>query len=190
MDAKPRHAIWLGVEGGLLILLGVLALLSPLVAGVTVALMVGWLLVMAGLLGLASAVGGRTRLHAGWSLASAVIALVAGVVLLFNPLIGGLGLAALIGAYLLLDGITLVGLSLNHRKTGDRAWGWMLASGVFDLILAGVILALSAAGSTVLIGLVIGLDLIAAGAALLILRRSVNRDGGVSAGAAVPVTGP
>jgi uncharacterized membrane protein HdeD (DUF308 family) len=165
------QSIWLTLEGWLLIGLGVLALFSPLFAGLAAAMVFGWLLVMVGVVGLVSGFAGRQRLHAGWALASAGVALMAGLVLVIFPLVAAAGLAILIGAYLLLDGLTLIGLALNTRKGGSGRWGWILASGLLDLVLAAIVLTLTAVGSTLLLGFVIGLDLIATGIALLVFHR-------------------
>jgi uncharacterized membrane protein HdeD (DUF308 family) len=172
MAITEGKSIWLTIEGGVLILLGVLALISPIFAGLAAAALFGWLLIMVGLLGLIAAFAGRAHAHLGWGMASAAIALIVGVMLLFNPMAGAVGLGILIGAYFLLDGISLVGLGLDHRKRGMRAWSWLLAAGVFDILLAAFILTLGAIGSTVLVGVLVGVDLIVAGIALLMIHRA------------------
>jgi uncharacterized membrane protein HdeD (DUF308 family) len=162
---------WLMIEGVLLVLLGLAALLMPLMAGLAATLVFAWILILSGMIGLISAFAGRARAHLGWSLASAVIALGIGVVLFVDPLAGAVGLTLVIGAYLALDGLAMIGLGLDHRKRGMSGWGWQLASGVIDLALAAVILLMSAIGSAALIGLVVGLSLMAAGVALLAMHR-------------------
>jgi uncharacterized membrane protein HdeD (DUF308 family) len=171
MAVADRRSIWLTVEGVLLIVLGIFALLAPLFAGLALAITLGILLVVAGLIGLISAIAGRAHSHQGWSLLSAAIALFVGLFLLISPLGGAVAITLIIGAYLLLDGISLIGLSFDHRRRGDRAWGWLLLAGVVDILLAAFIVVLSAAGSAVLIGFIVGLDLILAGIALLMLHR-------------------
>jgi uncharacterized membrane protein HdeD (DUF308 family) len=171
MAVSDRRSTWLTIEGILLIVLGGFALMAPLFAGIALALTIGILLVVAGAVGLISAIAGKDHSHQGWSLLSAVIALVIGALLLISPLTGAVAITLLIGAYLLLDGISLIGLALDHRRRGDRAWGWLLVAGVVDIVLAAFIVFLSAAGSAVLIGFIVGLDLIVAGVALLMIHR-------------------
>ena len=172
MTSGTGKSPWLTIEGVLLILLGLAAVVMPLMAGLAAALVFAWILILSGMIGLISAFAGRDHSHLGWSLASALIALVIGAVLFVDPLAGAVGLTLIIGAYLALDGVTLVALGLNHRRRGDAAWPWQLASGGIDLLLAAVILFMSAIGSAVLIGVVVGISLIAAGAALLVLHRA------------------
>ena len=171
MAGVAGRSPWLTVEGVLLILLGIAALVMPLLAGLAATLVFAWILILTGLIGLVSAFAGRAHAHLGWSLASAVIALVIGVVLLVYPLAGAVALTTVIGVYLLLDGIALIGLALDHRKRGGGPWGWLLASGVIDLLLAALLVFMSAVGSAVLIGVLVGLSLIFAGIALLLVHR-------------------
>jgi uncharacterized membrane protein HdeD (DUF308 family) len=173
MAVEHPRSSWLTIEAILLIILGVAALVAPLIAGLAAAILFGWLLVMAGILGLISAFAGRAHMHMAWSIVSALVALAVGAILLFVPLLGTIGLSLLIAAYLLFDGVALVGLGFDQRKQGAKAWGWLLASGILDIVLAAVIVFLSAIGSAVFIGIIVGIDLIAAGLALLMVHRSV-----------------
>jgi uncharacterized membrane protein HdeD (DUF308 family) len=171
MPAPATRSPWLTIEAIALIVLGLAALFAPILAGVAVALCLGVILTAAGLIGLVSAFAGRGHAHPGWSVISAILALVVGLFLLFIPLAGAVVLSLVIGAYLILDGVTLIGLALDHRKRGDRRWGWLLAAGIGDIILALIILTLSAFGAAALIGVIVGIDLILAGVALLALHR-------------------
>ena len=147
----------------------------PLMAGIAASLVLAWILIVTGLIGLVSAFAGRAGTHLGWNLASATLALVVGVVLLLFPLIGATVMACVIGAYLLFDGIALVALALDRRRRNLKPWAWLMASGVLDLALAAIILFMSAIGSAVLIGFVIGLSLVAAGVALLATHRKTAK---------------
>jgi uncharacterized membrane protein HdeD (DUF308 family) len=171
MSEASGKSPWLTIEGLLLILLGVAAVAMPLMAGMAAILVFAWILILSGMIGLISAFAGRDHSHLGWSLASAVIALGIGVTLFISPMAGAVGLSIMIGAYLFIDGVVLAGLALDHRRRGDAPWGWLMASAVIDLALAAVILFMSAVGSAVMIGLIVGLSLIAAGVALLVLHR-------------------
>jgi uncharacterized membrane protein HdeD (DUF308 family) len=175
MADVARRSTWLTIEGVLLILLGIAALVMPLMAGLAATLVFAWILILTGMIGLISAFAGRAHAHLGWSLASAVIALLIGVILFAYPLAGAVALALIIGAYLLLDGIALVGLALDHRRREIDSWGWLLASGLIDLLLAGVILFMSAIGSAVFLGVMVGVSLILAGVALLLVQRAASK---------------
>jgi len=177
MTATPAKSSWLTIEAIALIVLGALAMIFPFFIGVAIGVFIGWLLIIVGLLGLVSAFAGRDHAHLGWSAASAAIAILAGLLLAFHPLVAAVAVTVLVAAYLVLDGISLIGLSLDQRKRGARRWPWLAASGVIDILLAVLILALSGAGSAVLIGFILGIDLIAAGVGLLMVYRSSGAAG-------------
>jgi uncharacterized membrane protein HdeD (DUF308 family) len=163
---RRRAAPWFIVEGLLLIVLGVLAAVLPGIAGVAASVVFGWILILAGLFGLASLLGARRHAHLAWSLISALVALGIGALIIWLPLVGAVTLAFFIALYLLLDGFALLGLGWDQRKRGGRRWVWLMISGVIDVLLGGLIAALGPLSDSVLLGFIIALDLIAAGIAL------------------------
>jgi len=160
------------IEAVVLLLLGIAALVAPFMAGLAITFLIGWVLVISGGVGLVAALAGHLHFHRGWSLASAIIALIAGLLLLVFPLVGLITAAIVIGAYLAVDGVTLIALALSRRKRGFSGWPWLLASGALDLVLALFILSLGAAGSSILIGIIVGIDLLVAGLVLLFQRHA------------------
>ena len=169
----PGHgSIWFAIEGAVLIALGVLAVIFSLMAGVAAAVLIGWLLVISGVVGLVSTFRGAGHTHRTWSVVSALLAILVGLLVIVNPIAGALGVAVLIGVFLILDGVAQIGLALDQRKRGVARWGWFLAVGVFDILLALLILALGPLGATALLGFVVGVDLILAGVALIAVRRT------------------
>jgi uncharacterized membrane protein HdeD (DUF308 family) len=143
-------------------------------AGLAITFLIGWVLVVSGGVGLVAAFAGHMHFHRGWSLASAIVALIAGLLLLFFPLIGLITAAIVIGAYLAVDGVSLIALAFTRRKRGFSGWPWLLATGAVDLVLALFILSLGAAGSSILIGVIVGVDLIFAGLVLLFQRHAAS----------------
>jgi uncharacterized membrane protein HdeD (DUF308 family) len=172
MAGVAGRSVWLTIEGVLLILLGIAAVAMPLMAGIAAALVFAWILILTGMIGLISAFAGRAHSHLGWSLASAIIALVIGVILLLYPLAGAIALTVVISVYLLLDGVALIGLALDHRRRGIGPWGWLLVSGLIDIVLAAIIFFMNAIGSAVFVGVIVGISLIFAGIALLLVHRA------------------
>jgi uncharacterized membrane protein HdeD (DUF308 family) len=175
MDTDLKRSPWLTIEAIVLIILGVVALVLPLAAGIAVSVLFGLTLIVSGVVGLISAYAGRNHADSGLGFASAVIAIAVGAALLFYPLAGPVMLTILIGAYFLVDGVILIGMALDQRKRGARRWGWLMANGVLDIVLAAVLLLISAVGSAVLVGIFIGVDLILAGVSLLLIHRAAIR---------------
>jgi len=170
MSAKT----WFAVEGVILILLGIVAFVLPAAAGLAAALVLGWILLVSGIVGLVALLVTKGAAHAGWGFLSALIALVAGLLLLFHPFAGAVSIAVLIAAYLLLDGIALVLLGVDLRRRGAQAWLWVVLSGIVDWLLAVLIFAVSPAGAPLVLGLLVGIDLVAAGFALLRLSAGLR----------------
>jgi len=174
MTTVAARSTWLTIEAVGLIVLGALAIIFPLFTGIAIAILLGWLLIIVGLLGLISAFAGREHAHFGWSIASAIIAILAGLLLLLHPLFAAVALTLLVAAYLLFDGVTLIGLGMDQRKRGVLRWRWVAGSGIVDILLAILILTLSGVGSAALIGVIVGIDLIAAGIGLLAVHRKAT----------------
>ena len=166
-----RPSTWFTIEGVVLVVLGLLALIAPWVAAVFAVSALGCLIFLAGVLGLVATLAGRSHTHRTWSLVSAAIAVVAGLLIAFYPVAGANALAIFVAAYLLLDGISLIMLSMDQRKRETHRWGWLLAAGVADIALAVLVMTLGPLGSTLLIGFIVAVDLVLAGAALIVIGR-------------------
>jgi uncharacterized membrane protein HdeD (DUF308 family) len=153
-------------EGILLLVLGVLALAVPVVASIAATIFFGWLLLLSGIMGLITTFRARHTPGFGWSLASAVIGIIAGVLLLAAPLQGVLSLTAVLIAFLFIEGIASILYALEHRRGLSVGWGWMLASGIVDVILAGILFAGLPGTAVWALGVLLGINLIFGGSAL------------------------
>jgi uncharacterized membrane protein HdeD (DUF308 family) len=83
------------------------------------------------------------------------------------PELGLVMMPLLLLAFFVLEGIATIMFALDHRREPSGRWGWMLASGIIDLSLAAVILIGLPATSTWAIGLIIGINLIFGGVAMI-----------------------
>src|SRR5258707_15403870 len=96
--ANSLHAHWrlFLVEGVVLLILGILAIVVPPIATLAVEVLIGWLLLISGIVGLIATLRMRAAPGFGWSLLSAVIGIAAGIVLLRWPLSGALSLTLIL----------------------------------------------------------------------------------------------
>lgn len=170
-----RASTWLTVEGVLLILCGIAAVVFPAFAGVAVGVLFAWILIILGIAGLIGALQSKPHVHFGWSLASAILAIVAGLIIAFVPLAGTTALVLVIAAWLILDGASSMMLGLHLKKAGRKGWGWPVASAIADWVLAACAIALGPLGGAVLIGIIVGIDLMLGGLALLTVGRHMGR---------------
>jgi len=165
--AIRRHWVLFLTEGIVLVILGILALLAPVVASVAATVFFGWLLLMSGIVGLFTTFRARHAPGFWWSLVSAAIGIVAGVLLIGWPLLGTLSLTAVLIAFLFAEGLVTIMYALEHRNALSGRWGWMLASGIVDVGL-GVLLLIGLPGTALwALGLLLGINLIFGGWALI-----------------------
>lgn len=167
--ANSLHEHWklFLTEGIVLFILGLLAIIVPPIATIAVEVLIGWLLLMSGVVGLIATLRMRNAPGRGWSLASAVLGIVAGIVLLAWPLSGAVSLTMILTVFLVLEGVVSILYALEHKRELSGRWGAMLFSGVVDLLLAGIIFAGLPGTAAWAIGLLVGINLVFGGSALI-----------------------
>jgi uncharacterized membrane protein HdeD (DUF308 family) len=167
--AVRRHWVLFLWEGIALVVLGLLAVLAPMIASVAATVFFGWILLLSGVVGLISTLRARQAPGFAWSLLSALVGIVAGVLLLAWPLLGTVSLTAVLIAFLLLEGGVSIMYALEHKSALSGRWGWMLASGVVDVFL-GLLLFIGLPGTALwALGLLVGINLLFGGWALILM---------------------
>ena len=170
-----RHWRLFLAEGIGLSLLGLAAMIVPALAGLFATVFLGWLFLVAGIFGLAITLRARQAPGFGWALLSALAAILAGGVLLWNPLQGLITLTYVLTAFFLVDGILIIVLAIAHRRELTGKWEWMLVNGVIDIALAGIVIS-GLPGSLVwVLGLLVGVDLLFGGASLIAMALDARR---------------
>jgi uncharacterized membrane protein HdeD (DUF308 family) len=167
--AASLHLHWRAflVEGIVLLVLGLFAIVIPVVATIAVEVFVGWVLLLSGVVGLISTFRMRNAPGFGWSLLSAVIAIAAGVILLAWPLSGVLSLTLILTAFLTIEGVASIMMALTHRHGFSARWALLLVSGVIDLILAAMIFLGLPGTAAWAIGLLVGINMVFGGSTLI-----------------------
>lgn len=174
-SASPAPALssgWSLALGILLLLAGFGAVLFPVLAAVAAALYVGWFALIAGGIAIAIAIKTRAEPHLGWRLLVGVVYLALGLLLVANPLAGAASLALLVGALLMVAGG--VELVLAFRVRPHKAWGWLLANGIVSIVLAILIAIGWPVESLVLIGYLVGFQIISCGVARVAVALSAR----------------
>jgi uncharacterized membrane protein HdeD (DUF308 family) len=154
-------------EGILLVILGLAAMIVPPLASLAVTIFLGWMFLVSGIGGLIVTFWARQMPGFWWSLISAALAVLAGIVLLTRPVQGTLTLTIVVGAYFLAEGVATIMYALEHRRELSQRWGWMLTAGLMDIIVAGVIIAGLPGSAMWAIGLLVGINLMFGGATLI-----------------------
>jgi uncharacterized membrane protein HdeD (DUF308 family) len=167
--AASLHLHWRAflIEGIVLFILGLLAIVIPNVATLAVEVFIGWILLLSGVVGLISTFRMRNAPGFGWSLLSAVIAIAAGVILLAWPLSGVLSLTLILTAFLTIEGVASIMMALTHRHGFSTRWALLLVSGLVDLFLAALIFVGLPGTAAWAIGLLVGINLVFGGSTLI-----------------------
>jgi len=162
-------------EGIILVLLGVVAIVVPPIATIAFTLIVGWVFLFSGAIGL------FTTFYIGrapgfwWSLISALIGIAAGVILLARPVTGSLSLTLVMIAFFVVEGVASIMYAIEHRNQLTGRWGWMLVSGIIDLILAAIIFAGLPETAVWALGLLVGINMLFGGSALIAIALAARK---------------
>ena len=162
-----EHWVLFLVEGILLVILGLLAVVIPPVATLAVEILFGWLFLISGIAGLITTLWMRQAPGLWWSLVSAILAIAAGIVLLLWPLSGVLSLTLVLIVFFVIEGVASIMFALEHKRELSGRWGWMLASGIVDLIVAAIILIGLPGTAAWALGLLVGINMVFGGTALI-----------------------
>ncbi|QRM54121.1 HdeD family acid-resistance protein [Sinorhizobium sp. BG8] len=171
-ETVRKHSFWYLVQGGLMVVAGILAVLFPLVSSVASVVMLGWLLIISGVVQGFSLLGARQVPHFWLQLISVILAVLIGTLFLRDPGDGLLTITMLLLVFFMMEGISKIVFALTIRPFPN--WGWVLASGCVGVLLAALLWASLPVTAVWLIGLLLGIELISVGAALFYLAWSIR----------------
>src|SRR6202161_4324671 len=167
--AGAIHAHWglFLAEGIVFVIRAPPALICPPIATVAFTIIIGWIFLVSGIVGLITTFWARYTPGFWWSLISAIIGIAAGIVLLLWPLSGAISLTLVLIAFFVIEGIVSIMYAIEHRNQLTGQWGWMLVRGVSAPGLA-VLLFLGLPGTAFWArGLLVGINMLFGGAALI-----------------------
>ncbi|RKX69687.1 MAG: HdeD family acid-resistance protein [Spirochaetes bacterium] len=156
-----KPAGWMIFLGILVILSGILAIGAPLVAGISVTIFVGAMIIVAGISQLVHAFSLKIKQGLIVKIILSILAVIAGLFLLINPLQGLLGLTIIIGIYFIADGIGWITMAFSHKP--EKGWGWHLFSGIISVLLGIMILKQWPLSGVWAIGVLFGIRMLNAG---------------------------
>jgi len=158
--------------GVLLIILGMLALGSPMIAAVAVNVVISWLIVVAGLVHLAVAFHRREAGSIIWRVLVGLAYLALGIYLIAHPVIAVASLTLLLASLFLVEGIFDVVLFFQARSAHGS--GWVLFDGIITLLLGLLIYLQWPSSSAWAIGTLVGVSLIISGVTRIMLSLAVR----------------
>ena len=166
--ASTIHTHWklFLAQGIVMMVLGFLAIAVPNLATLAVEIFVGWLFFVGGIFRAVSVWHSRQAPGFAWSLLTAVLSVVLGLILILRPLEGALTLTMVLVAFFVIEGIASIIGAIEHRQH-LRSWGWVLVSGIIDLLLAYLIWQGWPSSASWAIGLLVGVDMLFLGLSLV-----------------------
>jgi uncharacterized membrane protein HdeD (DUF308 family) len=163
---------WLVVLGVSLIVLGTTLLGSPVIATLASVTTLGVLILLGGGAEIVGPFWCREWSGFFLALLSGVLGVVLGLMLLGNPIQGGITLTILLASFLFVGGIFKITAAIAHRFEG---WGWLLLSGAIDLVLGIMIWRELPMSGLTIIGVLVGISLIFRGITWLMVGFALKR---------------
>ncbi|RLA22409.1 MAG: hypothetical protein DRQ63_12750 [Gammaproteobacteria bacterium] len=173
IDGIKENAKLAVISGVILIVAGTFAVISPLVAGLSITILVGLSLVFGGVgqcfLALKAGAFGRALL----TFLVGALMVVAGSFMMTQPVAGLASITLLLVAYLVAAGLGELIMSL-HLRPAD-GWGWMLFNGIITLLLGMMLWRQFPLSGAWAIGVLFGIKMVFSGWALVFIGRGVKQ---------------
>lgn len=170
------------IEAILLILIGIGAIALPGVFTLSIELVFGFLLLIAGAYQFFRAFTQRANESQSWwwGVLSGLLNVVIGVLFLANPLLGIFTLTLLLMTYFIVSGCLQIGWAWQMRHSQAKSWAIAL-NGVLGLLLGFIIFMGLPTSAIWVVGLLFGVNMLISGVALLALAWSgsnIDHDSG------------
>ena len=174
-ETVRRYSLLYLIQGVLMLVTGVLALIYPWIASVTIVRLLGWFLIISGMLQSIGLISAREVPYFWLEVISAVLAIVIGLLLLRHIDAVMLFFGVLFIVYFMIEGILKTMFALTIRPLPN--WGLVLASGLIGIALSVYLWTnLSTTGSMWMLGVLLGILLVVEGIALTSLAWRVRRE--------------
>ena len=164
---NARLATGMGI---LVLVAGILALSTPAVAGLSVAKLVGFMLIIGGVGQLYFSYESGSGL---WAYITAALAVLAGGFLAFNAAVAANTLSIFLLVYLFASGVAEIMLALKIKPIDG--WVWTLITGILSIALGIMIWSQFPLSGLVAIGVILGIKLCFNGLMLIMLGTGASR---------------
>ena len=168
------HWILFLVQGIIMMVLGVLAIIWPQISTLAVDIYVGWMFLLSGLIGLVTMFVASSAAAFLWSLLTAALSLFVGVLLLWHPVEGAVSLTLVLISFFIVEGVFQIAGAIRHREAFPDSWGWLLMSGLADIVLAAMMIWGWPSTAIWALGLIAGLNLITSGLAIVMVAAAAR----------------
>src|SRR6266478_7989995 len=164
---------WSILWGVLLIMFGVVAIGSPLLAAVAVNALIAWLIILAGVVHLVVAFHAHGAGSLIWKLLVGLAYVSFGGYLIIHPLLGVASLTLILASLFLIEGVLNIILFFKMRPAGGASW--VLIDGIITLLLGLMIYLQWPLSSFWAIGILAGVSMIISGVTRVMLSLAVRK---------------
>ena len=169
---------WFIVTAVAFIVLGTMAILAPFVTGLAITALVGWLLVVGGIMHLANAFRSEGIGRVLWQVIVGLFYIAAGIYFLAHPLIALGTLTLFLAGVLLVEAAMSIAAWYSTRH--EKGSGWLLVNAAVTALLAAVIWVQWPSISIWAIGTLVGINLLTNGFSRLMLGAAARDAGRVT----------
>ena len=169
LRGSSRSLMWMGLA---MVLLGIAAIVFPIVSTLAATFLVGWTFLFAGALMLVGCFSIHGTGPFFGALLISLLSIAAGVFLLFNPLAGELVLTILVAVLFIIQGAAELVFAFEMRP--HPGWVWMLISGLASVVLSVAIAAGLPGTSLFALGLLLGINFLTTGLAYLFVSKAMK----------------
>ena len=173
LDEAKKNSGFLIFLGILTVIFGIVAIGSPLITGVAVAVFVGFLLLASGVAQIIHAFKSKQWGTGFWGTVIGVLGVAAGLLMVFRPLVGLVTMTMLLAIYFLVDGISEIIAAFRIKP--DQGWGWVLFNGIIAVLLGFMIWRQWPVSGAWAIGLLVGIHILITGWSMIILGTGARR---------------
>lgn len=176
LDEAKKNSGFLIFLGVMTIIFGVLAVGAPLMTGIAVAVMVGFLLLFMGVARIVHALKSGQWGTGIWGTVIGLLAVGAGLMTIFRPMVGLMSLTLFLAAYFFIDGVCEIIAAFKIKP--DQGWGWLLFNGIVAVLLGVMIWRQWPVSGAWAIGILVGVHILMTGWSMVILGTGARRFAG------------
>ena len=161
MKEAKRNAGLLILLGVFEVVIGILAIGSPLMTGIAISFLIGVFLLLVGVVRMVDAFKAGSFGAGVFAFLGGLLALLCGGYIMAQPGIALATLTWLLGIYFAVDGISRIGLGLKMRPA--QGWAWNTIAGALGIVLAVMIWRRWPLSGAWLVGTLVGIHFILSG---------------------------
>ncbi len=169
-DDRPSHGrAFILIYGLLLIVIALIAMFDPLATGFAIGILIGTMLIFYGVLAIGAGFSSPHR-GRGIEILLGALAILAAIILIFDPFAGAISLVWVIGVWLIMSGIFHILYAVNAPH--DR--GWRILLGLVDVVLGGYLFFSGPATALIFLSFLVGISFFLRGVFLLMLASKLS----------------